>query len=80
MSKYFFHWAIKPEMRVNFNKALIGQCHIDEIVPDFDAIRYHRTCCKAHRKYDARTPGLFKREDEKGCFIYTQRCQNSRFV
>ncbi len=51
-------------MRAKFNKAVRGQCHVDEIVPDFDAIWYPRTCCKAHRKYDTRTPGLFKREYE----------------
>ncbi len=51
-------------MRAKYQEALRGNCDKQEVIPDFDTIWYPRTCCDDHRKYDARTPGLFKREYE----------------
>ena len=58
---------IKPDKLAEYNHELYGNCH-DTAFTASDAY-FPRECCSTHRKYDKRTPGLFKLEAQGDSMI-----------
>jgi hypothetical protein len=60
--------AIKPEMREEYDKYILGSCN--DLPYESDENRWFpRECCQEHVKYDKRTSGLFKIEAEGDLMI-----------
>ena len=53
--------VVKPHLREEFNAKIFKSCHIENIEAD-GTYWYPRQCCDRHKKFDRRTPGLFKLE------------------
>ena len=65
-----FRSVVKPEMRDDYLHGLHGHCRPGyKIEADCIDHWFPRTCCQDHAKFDRRTPGLFKIENEGDVMI-----------
>ena len=52
--------VIKPEYKSEYEASILGQCRPEEV--DASTSWFPRQCCKEHKDWDKRVPGLFKME------------------
>lgn len=63
------HEVIKPNMRDRYEHYLRGYCR-DDACPPF----LPRECCKKHKTFDRRVPGLFKTDSKvKKWMVFVQK-------